>query len=121
MTFHHIGAAERFSDDAATKVEVQSIPMSVFKIDGELYAIHNVCIHKDLPMDTIGDPQLISPEVPEHEAGLTRGEVDTENRCVSCPWHYLEWDLETGYNPILDKSIPTFETKIEDGEAFVEV
>lgn len=122
MSKERIGAVEEFPEDRATFVEVNGIPISVFNLDGEFYAIHDVCPHKNLPLHRIGD----EPSVPSHPArdgseSHTLGSIDEENLVVRCPWHNLSWDLETGCNRLRNSAIPTFDVEIENGEVYVEI
>lgn len=83
-------------------VTIKGIDIAVFNVNGEFYAMQNTCRHKDGPM--------------------YKGEVDEESGSVFCPWHWWEWDLETGKSPVdEEKRLRTFETWVEDDKVIVEV
>lgn len=119
MTEHHIGTVEDFPAGQATKVEIDGIPISVFNIDGSFYGIHNICIHKNLPMDKIGDEAIVSSELKEDGRRYTLGEIDEETLTIRCPWHNLEWDLETGTSEVLGRSISTFDVEARGDDVYL--
>lgn len=121
MSRQLIGDIEEFPAEAATKVEVEGIEIAVFNVDGEYRGIVNNCPHKNLPFDRIGKEQIVSEEFKEEDANYTYGEINEEEGYIRCPWHFLKWDLETGHNPILKQSIPTFDIVEEDGKLYVEL
>lgn len=81
-----------------TIVDVAGREIGVFNVDGELYAIHNVCPHQLAPLcqgQLVGE--MTAPAVGEYE--LTR-----EGEIIQCPWHCWRFDLATGesvFNPHL--------------------
>lgn len=121
MSQREIGDTDGFAEGKATKVDVEGIEIAVVNIDGEYYGISNKCIHKNLPMDRIGDEQIVSDELREDDDNYTYGEINKEEKYVRCPWHFLKWDLETGFNPILKKSIPIFDIEEHDGKLYIEI
>ena len=48
--------------------------IAIFNIDGEFYALENLCPHQGGPL----------------------GEGDIEDSCVTCPWHGWQFDIATG-------------------------
>lgn len=83
---------------ARTIVDVDGREIGVFNVDGNFYAIRNVCPHQLAPLCTgqlVGE--MTAPAVGEYE--LTRqGEV------IQCPWHGWRFDLASGesvFNPHL--------------------
>jgi 3-phenylpropionate/trans-cinnamate dioxygenase ferredoxin subunit len=78
--------------------------VAVFKIDGKVYAVSNVCPHNQ-------------------SNKLHEGFVDKE-LYVSCPVHGWKFSIETGLAPPDCKGIfsklETYKTKVENGEVFVE-
>lgn len=122
MALEKVGTTNDFPEDKATRVEVNGIPISVFNIHGSYYAIHNNCIHKNLPLHKIGDEKIISADIKESmDVELTKGKINEDELCIHCPWHNMKWDLETGYNQELNKSIPTFDTKVKGEDVYIEL
>jgi len=60
---------------AGLRIEVAGKEISLWNVDGAIYAIEDICTHE--------------------EAYLSEGYV-TDNCCVSCPLHGAEFDLKTG-------------------------
>jgi len=76
---------------------VDDIEVAVFKIDGEVFAISNVCPH-------------------QHTALLYNGFV--EDGCVVCPAHGWMFDLRTGKRPSGTRGIDSYPVKIINDEVF---
>jgi nitrite reductase (NADH) small subunit len=119
MARHHIGTIDEFPADRATRVEVDNFDIAVFNIDGDLYGIQNLCPHKNLPLHVIGEEQPVSPSVSDRTQ--RKGRIDEDELSVNCPWHYLEWDLETGHNPVKNMSLPTYDIEVEGGDVYLEI
>lgn len=81
-----------------TIVDVDGREIGVFNVDGELFAIDNVCPHQLAPLcEGTLTGKVTAPAVREYE--LTR-----QGKVVRCPWHGWKFDLETGesvFNPHL--------------------
>lgn len=122
MAKRKIGTVADFPSGRATLVEVEGIPISVFKIEGEFYAIHDRCPHKDLPLHRIGDEASV-PSAASVDKGEphTLGSIDEAELVVQCPWHSLDWELETGRNPLTNRSISTFDVEAEGDEVYLEI
>ena len=102
MTRHVVGPVDDLPEGEGLGVEVDGVQVAVFAVGGEVYAVQNVCPHKEGPM--------------------YRGEVDEDDCAVYCPWHYWEFDLRTGANPVdPSQRLRTFEAGVDDGELWVEV
>lgn len=81
-----------------TKVDGEEI--SVFKIDGNVFAIGNVCPH-------------------QHFSMLHEGEVSGFN--LTCPMHGWMYDLRTGKSTDGNGCLRTFPIKIKDGFVTIEI
>jgi nitrite reductase/ring-hydroxylating ferredoxin subunit len=77
---------------------VDDVEVAVFKIDGEVFAISNVCPH-------------------QHTALLYDGFV--ENGCVVCPAHGWIFDLRTGKQPSGSRGVDSYPVIIENDEVYV--
>ncbi len=74
--------------------------VAIFKYDGKVSAISNVCQHQNGPL---GEGRII-------------------DGCITCPWHGFQYQPETGASPPpFTEKVPTFNVKIEDGKVFVKV
>ena len=102
MAAHTVASVDDIPEGEGFGTVVDGVEIAVFNVDGEYYAIHNKCIHKEGPM--------------------YRGHVDDESCSVFCPWHWWEWDLETGRSPVdTKKRLRTFDVEVEDGEVRIDV
>ncbi|HRH44891.1 MAG TPA: ferric reductase-like transmembrane domain-containing protein [Pyrinomonadaceae bacterium] len=73
--------------------------VAIFKYDGKISAVSNVCQHQNGPLGEgmIGD-----------------------DGCITCPWHGFQYLPETGASPPpFTEKVPTFNLKVEDGKVFV--
>jgi nitrite reductase (NADH) small subunit len=113
-----IGKPAEFSEDHGTKVELPNgIDVAVFKIDDEFYAIANNCPHKNLPLHDAGK----EAENSDRLKGRRLGGINVEDCSIYCPWHRLEWDLESGENDVTNMQISTFDVTVEDGDVVLTV
>jgi nitrite reductase/ring-hydroxylating ferredoxin subunit len=78
-------------------VEVGDRQVAVFSHDGEVYALDNVCIHK--------------------QRELSKGVI--LNGRIVCPGHQWSYDLRTGYEQTMDRYQPCFPIKIEDEAVYI--
>lgn len=87
------------ADGEHTVVDVDGVDVAVFKIDGEFYAIEDVCSHDG--------------------AEIASGELDGDE--IICPRHGARFCVKTGAvkAPPAYEDIPCFAVKIEDGVVFV--
>ncbi len=88
-------------DDGAFRVEIDDVPVSVVRSDGEIYAIYDVCSHA--------------------EVSLSEGEV--EDGEIECWLHGSRFDLATGEPTGLPavKPVPVYPVKIDGDDVLVDV
>jgi sulfoxide reductase heme-binding subunit YedZ len=73
--------------------------VAIFKYDGKVSAISNVCQHQNGP--------------------LGEGRIGDDG-CLTCPWHGFQYLPETGASPPpFTEKVPTFNVRIENGKVFV--
>ncbi len=73
--------------------------VAVFKYDGKVSAISNVCQHQNGPL---GEGRII-------------------DGCVTCPWHGFQYLPDTGASPPpFTEKVPTFNVKVVDGRVLVD-
>ena len=73
--------------------------VAIFKYDGRVSAISNVCQHQNGPL---GEGRII-------------------DGCVTCPWHGYQYRPETGASPPpFTEKVPTFRVSIINGRVFVD-
>ncbi len=115
-----IGTIDEFPEGRGTKVDVDGIEIAVFNLDGDLYGISNLCPHRRLPLHRAGEPKRRPADEVDEDVD-TIGEVDPEEGCIRCPWHRLEFDLESGVNSQTDQQVGTFDVEVDGDEVFVEI
>ena len=118
---HCVGDSGDVPERGRLVVDVDGTPVGVFRVDGELYAYQNVCVHQGGP----ACQGRIVPRVLEildehrHARGLTFDESDLH---VVCPWHGFEYSIKTGRHAGVDSlSLPSFPVTEEDGKIYVTV
>ena len=82
-------------------VEIEGIRIAVFNLDGEYYAIEDVCTHDGGP--------------------LVEGEI-IEGCQVECPRHGARFDIRTGEAlsmPAFEPT-PSYQVQVEDDDIYVE-
>jgi 3-phenylpropionate/trans-cinnamate dioxygenase ferredoxin component len=89
------------ADDTALGVEIDGIPVCLAKTEGEVFAIHDVCSHADVPLS----------------------EGDVEEGTVECWLHGSRFDLRTGRPTGLpaNRPVPTYPVKIDGDDILVAV
>ena len=72
--------------------------IAIFKYDGNVSAVSNVCQHQNGPL----------------------GEGKIVNGCITCPWHGYQYLPESGASPppFVEK-VPTFNVRIEGGRVLI--
>jgi len=72
--------------------------VAIFKYDGKISAVSNVCQHQDGPL----------------------GEGKIVFGCITCPWHGYQYQPDTGASPppFVEK-VPTFNLLVKNGRVFV--
>ena len=112
MGRHNIGSIEDLPAGESLGTVVDGLEVAVFNVDGELYAIQNKCIHKQGPLYQ-----------GETDCGTDfDSDSDSDSCSVYCPYHYWEFDLESGEYVVDDsKQLRTFDVDVDDGEIWVEI
>jgi len=96
--FVEVGKVDRIAEKCATIVSVSGERVAVFRYDGKVSAISNVCQHQNGPL---GEGRII-------------------DGCVTCPWHGYQYQPESGAAPApFKEKVPTFRVKVVEGSVFV--
>jgi nitrite reductase/ring-hydroxylating ferredoxin subunit/DMSO/TMAO reductase YedYZ heme-binding membrane subunit len=86
--------AEEIPESRARVALVGTERVAVFRHQGRLSAISNVCKHQNGPL----------------------GEGRIVDGCITCPWHGYQYEPETGTSPPpFDDKVPTYDLRIEGG------
>jgi nitrite reductase/ring-hydroxylating ferredoxin subunit/DMSO/TMAO reductase YedYZ heme-binding membrane subunit len=96
--FVAVSKFDEISEKCATIVSLSGERVAVFRYDGKVSAISNVCQHQNGPL---GEGRII-------------------DGCVTCPWHGYQYQPESGTAPApFKEKVPTFRVKVVDGIVFV--
>lgn len=88
----------RIPEKCAVIVPLSSERVAIFRYDGKISAVSNVCQHQNGPL---GEGRII-------------------DGCITCPWHGYQYRPEDGASPPpFTEKVPTFRTKIVDGRVWV--
>jgi nitrite reductase/ring-hydroxylating ferredoxin subunit len=80
--------------------DVQGIPIAIFNVGGDFFAVQNTCPHRGGPL----------------------GEGDLSGSMVTCPWHGWQFDVCKGINIQNPASrLKCFSVKVEGDDVLVEV
>ncbi len=86
-------------ENRAAVVPLHGERIAIFKFDGKVCALSNVCRHQNGPL---GEGKII-------------------DGCVTCPWHGYQYLPETGASPPpFTEKVSTFRTRIKDGRVWVD-
>ena len=91
-----VAAADSIDDGDHRLVEAAGTEVAVFNLDGEFFAVENLCTHQSVP--------------------IADGEVDNDD-CITCPLHEAQFSLRTGevVSPPADEPLTRFPTRVQEG------
>jgi methionine sulfoxide reductase heme-binding subunit len=97
--FVEVCAVDGISDKRARIVSLSGERVAIFKYDGKVSAVSNVCQHQNGPL---GEGRII-------------------DGCITCPWHGYQYLPASGAAPApFTEQVPTFRVKVSDGKVFVD-
>jgi methionine sulfoxide reductase heme-binding subunit len=97
--FIEVCAVDEIPEKRARVVSLSGERVAVFKYDGKVSAISNVCQHQNGPL----------------------GEGKVIDGCVTCPWHGYQYLPCSGASPApFTEKVPTFNVRVADGKVFVD-
>jgi nitrite reductase/ring-hydroxylating ferredoxin subunit/DMSO/TMAO reductase YedYZ heme-binding membrane subunit len=91
-------AVADISENRARVVCISGERVAIFKYDGKISAVSNVCQHQNGPL----------------------GEGKIVYGCITCPWHGYQYQPDTGASPppFVEK-VPTFNVRVKNGRVWV--
>ncbi|MBS3145551.1 non-heme iron oxygenase ferredoxin subunit [Candidatus Woesearchaeota archaeon] len=96
--FIEITTKDRIPNGQGRMFEVKGIPIAIFNIDGEFYAINNTCPHR--------------------AGNLSEGYLS--GSIVTCPLHAWEFDVKSGNSPAGNNiKVASYKVKIEGDKILV--
>jgi len=101
MTFTHAANLSDLVEDEPLAVKLGDEQIALYRLDGEVYATHNVCTHQF--------------------ALLSDGYM--EDGCIECPLHQGKFDIKTGAAMCapVTQSIRVYPVKVEGGQIMVDL
>ena len=96
--FVEIGVVEEIPEKQAKVVSLAGERVAIFRYDGKISALSNVCRHQNGPL---GEGRII-------------------DGCITCPWHGYQYVPETGCAPPpFTEKVSTFDTRVVDGHVWL--
>ena len=97
--FHHACNVDDIADDCAKIVTLNGENIAIFKYEGKLSAINNVCKHQNGPL----------------------GEGKVVDGCVTCPWHGYQYEPHNGTSPPpFAEKVTTYYLKLDGDKVLVD-
>jgi nitrite reductase/ring-hydroxylating ferredoxin subunit len=92
-------AVDEIREKRARIVCLSGERVAVFRYDGKISAVSNVCQHQNGPL----------------------GEGKIVDGCITCPWHGYQYVPETGASPPpFTEKVPTFRVRVVGGAVWVD-
>jgi NAD(P)H-dependent nitrite reductase small subunit len=97
--WHRVAALSQLSDDGALPVRLGDVPIALYRLNGEVHAIDDVCTHEF--------------------ALLSQGFV--EDGAIECPLHQARFDIATGrcLAPPATVDLRSYAVRIEGDDIYV--
>ena len=118
MAEYVVGGVDEFPPGTHRVVSLGRIEVGVFNVNGEFYALPNVCPHQFGPLcaGTVNGTMACSAATGWRFEWVREGEI------VTCPWHGIEFDIATGQSLVTSRlKVRTYPVRVEDGEVVVTV
>ena len=110
---HVVGPIADLPPGTRKIVKLGGREIGVFNIDGELYALRNICPHRGAPLCEGRLRPLMISSTHYH---LDR---EREDEILKCPWHQWEFDIKTGEALYDDLRVKTYRVVQEEDEVVV--
>jgi len=96
--FIDAGAVDTIAEKCARVVTLGSERVAIFRYDGRISAISNVCRHQNGPL---GEGKII-------------------DGCITCPWHGYQYLPDTGASPPpFPEKVETYRTRVVNGRVWI--
>jgi nitrite reductase/ring-hydroxylating ferredoxin subunit len=109
---YQIGTADSIPPGQHRVVDVEGRQIGIFNVDGDFYALPNVCFHQSGPLcrGRVGGTVIANAETNHKPEWRLEGEV------VTCPWHSLEFNIKTGHCLAYpNRKVRTYPVRVQDG------
>ena len=98
--FVKVGKTSDIAEGSALAVEAKGRELALFKLEGRIYCLADLCTHEDAPLC---------------EGTIEGGEIE-------CPWHGARFDIKTGAvteGPAI-VPVPTYRVRVSGDDVEVE-
>jgi len=95
--FTKVCRVSELSENQGKRFLINDVDIAVFKVNGEIFVLNNVCPH-------------------QHTSVIYDGFI--EDGCVVCPAHGWMFNLKTGKQPTGARGLDSYQVKIIDDEVF---
>jgi 3-phenylpropionate/trans-cinnamate dioxygenase ferredoxin subunit len=90
MARYVVGHVSEIPPGSSKVVEVDRRSIGIYNIQGQFYAIRNLCPHQGAALCDGPTSALVTSDRPGDFHYEREGEI------VRCPWHFWEFDIKTG-------------------------
>lgn len=115
---HKVSNLKDIPENKALTVNIDGVPIGIFKMGEKLIAVKNLCPHKRAPLalGTVQGTMLPTDCAGEYKYGM-------ENQVLKCPWHGWEFDIESGkcLFGVSNSRVKTYEVSVRDDEVYVNI
>ena len=118
MADYVVGPVDEFPPGTHRVVQLGRVEVGVFNVNGDFYALPNVCPHQFGPLcaGTVNGTMACSAATDWKFEWVREGEI------VTCPWHGIEFDITTGKSLSSPRlRVRTYPVAIENGQVKVTV
>jgi 3-phenylpropionate/trans-cinnamate dioxygenase ferredoxin subunit len=115
MNRYLVGAVSELAPGSKKIIEVGGRSVGVYNINGEYYAIRNLCPHQSAALCAGITTSFVTSTMPGEFCFEREGEI------VRCPWHFWEFDIKTGQMVVDPKTrTKTYDVTVEKYDVSVE-
>jgi NAD(P)H-dependent nitrite reductase small subunit len=98
--FRTVAKTDEIPENSGKTIDLDGMPVAVFNVGGEFFAIHDTCPH----------------------AGGPLGEGELEGCVVTCPWHSWSFNVKTGECLTLPTSdVECYKVRVENEEVQIAI
>jgi len=99
-SYQKVCSLDDLHDSKGKRFLIDDVDIALFKIDGKVYALNNICPH-------------------QHTALIFEGFL--ENNCIVCPSHGWKFDIKTGKKPSGSNGLETYKVELVGDDVYVKI
>lgn len=114
---HYVAPVDEVGPGERVLIDVRGREIGVFNLDGAYAAVANYCVHQGGP---IAEGILTGGTLQADEN--LEVVYDESARCLHCPWHGWEFDVQTGEHTAPTRHrLPTYDVEVRDGGLYLRI